>query len=341
MNIQRSGSQPWAKGPEDWFTGTARIDPLFPASSPASAASIAANLSRLAALIGAYAPHDGRFELRIPGVYAIRRSNANRETMHGVQQAAFCIVAQGAKSIIVGSDYYQYDAEHIIVFSVDVPVASQVTRASEDEPFLCLRLDLDANKIAELVLKVFPHGLPPIPDKRAVSVTDTDVNILNAATRLVELTAHAGDVELLAPLVIDEMLIRLLRGPAGPKLAQMGLADSGVHGVAKAVSWLQANFSQPVKVESLAALANMSASAFHQHFKLVTSMTPLQYQKALRLQEARRLMLSSMMDAAVASHRVGYQSPSQFSREYGRFFGCPPATDIAKLRDAAVAGEVE
>jgi AraC-like DNA-binding protein len=244
-----------------------------------------------------------------------------------------CIIAQGAKSVMLGQEVYEYDTSRMLIFSVDLPVAGLVTRANRSEPYLSLRLDLDPHKIADLVLKVFPHGLPRVHEKRAVCIAQADVNIFNAVARLVELMAQPGDAELLAPLVIDEVLIRLLRGPVGVRVAQIGLADSGVHGVAKAVSWVRANFSQPMKVEELAELAHMSVSSFHQHFKSVTSMSPLQYQKVVRLQEARRLMLSTMMDAGIASLHVGYQSASQFSREYGRFFGIAPTKDIARLRE--------
>ncbi len=288
---------------------------------------------RLASLIRAYAPHDGRFELRIPGVHAIRVSRTNPELVHAMQRPALCIVAQGAKSVLLGQEVYEYDASRMLVFSVDLPVAAQVTRASPSEPYLCFKLDLDPHKIAELVLKVYPHGLPRVQESRAVYVGQADMRIVNAATRLLELMAQPGDAELLAPLVIDEILIRLLRSPIGVRVAQIGLAESNVHGVAKAVSWLRANFSQAMKVEELAKLAHMSVSSFHQHFKAVTSMSPLQFQKALRLQEARRLMLSMMVDAGTASWRVGYQSASQFSREYGRFFGRAPIKDIASLRE--------
>jgi AraC-like DNA-binding protein len=243
-----------------------------------------------------------------------------------------CIVAQGAKTIIVGPDVYEYDASRMIVFSVALPVAAQVTQASHAEPYLALKVDLDPHKIAELVLKVFPHGLPPAQERGAVYVTPIDASIVNAATRLMECLAQPRDVELLAPLVMDEILIRLLRSSIGIRVAQMGFAESSVHRVAKAISWLRANFSQPMKVEDLAELVNMSASSFHEHFKSVTAMSPLHYQKVLRLQEARRLMLSSMMDAGAASQQVGYLSASQFSREYSRFFGNAPARDIAKLR---------
>ncbi len=312
--------------------------------SPATGAvgdSSGPDVARLASLIKAYAPHDGSFELRIPGVHAIRRSRTYTELVHGVQQAAVCIVAQGEKSVMVGREVYEYNPSRIIVFSVDVPVASQVTRASPSEPLLSLRLDLDPQEVAKLVLKVYPQGLPPVHESGGVYVGQADVNIIDAAIRLVELMAQHGDAELIAPLVVDEILIRLLRGPMGVQVAQIGLADSGVYGVAKAVSWLRVNFSQPMKVEELARLANMSVSSFHQHFKSVTSMSPLRYQKVLRLQEARRLMLSPMMDAGTASRHVGYVSASQFSREYGRFFGSTPTKDIARLRErvGAAAGE--
>jgi transcriptional regulator GlxA family with amidase domain len=152
---------------------------------------------------------------------------------------------------------------------------------------------------------------------------------------LLECLGQPGDIELIAPLVLDEILIRLLRSPIGIRVAQMGFAESSVHRVAKAISWLRENFSQPMKVEDLAELANMSVSSFHEHFKSVTSMSPLHYQKVLRLQEARRLMLSTMVDASAASQRVGYLSASQFSREYSRFFGTAPTRDIARLRQDA------
>lgn len=290
------------------------------------------DLARLAGLISTYAPHDGSFELHIPGVHAIRRSHVYTEKVHAVARPALCIVAQGAKSVMLGQEVYEYFPSRMITFSVDLPVAGQVTRASRSEPFLCFRLDLDPRKIAELVLKVYPRGLPRVHGSRAVCVTEANVSMINAAIRLMELMAHPDDAELLAPLVVDEILIRLLRSPIGARVAQIGLTESSVRGIAKAVSWLRANFPQAMKVEELAELANMSVSSFHQHFKSVTSMSPLQFQKVMRLQEARHLMLSAMMDATTASWQVGYQSASQFSREYSRFFGSAPTKDIARLR---------
>ncbi|HWS95902.1 MAG TPA: AraC family transcriptional regulator [Candidatus Methylomirabilis sp.] len=289
--------------------------------------------AKLARLIAAYAPHDGSFELRVPDLHVSRFSRINGECVHTLRLPSLCVIAQGAKTVIVGQEVYQYDPSRMIVFSVALPVAAQVTQASYSQPYLSLKLDLDPRKIAELVLKVYPHGLPPVQERNAVYVAPADQSILSASTRLMECLAQPSDVELLAPLAKDEILIRLLRSPIGVRVAQMGFAESSVHRVAKAISWLRSNFSQPMKVEDLAGLVHMSLSSFHEHFKSVTSMSPLHYQKMLRLQEARRLMLSTMMDAGAASQQVGYLSASQFSREYSRFFGSAPTKDIARLRN--------
>jgi len=291
------------------------------------------DLRRLVSLVSAHAPRDGHFELHFPGLYVTRSSQTDMELVHAVAQPVLCIIAQGAKCVMLGREVYEYDASRMLVFSVDLPVAGQVTRASRSEPYLSLRLDLDQHRVAELALKVYPDGLSQVQESRAVYVCRADAGIVNAATRLVEVAANPADAELLAPLVVDEILIRLLRSRVGSRVAQIGLADSSMHRIAKAISWLRANFYQPMKVEDMAGLAHMSVSSFHQHFKSVTSMSPLQYQKVLRLQEARRLMLSTMMDAATASRQVGYLSASQFSRDYGRFFGRAPIRDIARLRE--------
>jgi len=285
----------------------------------------------LAELIAAYAPHDGTFDLHIPRLHVSRFSKINTDCVHAIHLPALCMIVRGAKTVVVGQDVYEYDGSRMLVFSVALPVAAQIKQASYSEPYLAMRLDFDPHKIADLVLKVFPHGLPPVPERRAVYVTPLDMSIVQAATRLMDCLAQPRDADLIAPLITDEILIRLLRGPIGPRVAQMGFAESSVQRVAKAISWLRENFSQPMKVEELADLVHMSVSSFHEHFRSVTSMSPLQYQKVLRLQEARRLMLSKVMDAGTASQRVGYLSPSQFSREYSRFFGNAPTRDIARL----------
>lgn len=288
--------------------------------------------AKLARLIAAHAPYDDSFELRIPGLHAGRYSHVNSECFHTLRVPSLCIAAQGTKTVIVGKETYEYDASRMIVFSVALPIASQITQASRSEPYLSLIIDLDPRKVADLVLKVFPNGLPPVQERSAVYITPPDPSIINAAIRLMECLPQPGDVELLAPLIVDEILIRLLRSPIGGRVAQMGFAESSVDRIAKAIAWLRSNYTQSMRVEDLAELVHMSVSSFHEHFKSVTSMSPLQYQKVLRLQEARRLMLSAMMDASSASQRVGYLSASQFSREYSRFFGNAPTKDIARLR---------
>jgi len=291
------------------------------------------DIATLAKLIGALVPYDGNVELRIPGVRVARVSQTNQEQIHYMQRSSLCIVAQGAKIVMIGGDSYGYEAGQIALYSIDVPMAGRVTRASFPEPFLLLRIDLDAEKIAELAVKVFPHGLPQPRDPRALYVGEADANLIDASTRLLKLTSQPVDAELLGPLVVDEILIRLLRSPMGSRVAQIGQAGSSVQRVGKAVSWLRANYDQPANIEKLARLVNLSVTSFHRQFKAVTGMSPLQYQKTLRLQEARRLMLAAMLDAGQASRRVGYSSASQFTREYGRFFGNAPTKDINRLRE--------
>lgn len=237
---------------------------------------------------------------------------------------------------MIGGNTYEYEAGQMAVYSIDVPMAGRVTRVSPSEPYLLLMLDLDAEKIAEIAAKVFPHGLPTPRESRALSVGQADAWIIDAATRLLELMSQPGDAELLAPLVHD--LIRLLRRPLGIHVAQIGQAGSSVQRISNAVSRLRAQFDQIVSIEELAGVVNMSVTSFHRQFKAVTGMSPLQYQKTLRLQEARRLMLMTMLDAASAGAASGCGSASPFSRE--RFFGSLPGKDIDRLRgkDASAIG---
>lgn len=296
-----------------------------PQSSPA--------LARLAELLLAYTPYDGPHALRVPGVSASRRSRVNGELLHGLYRPTLCIVAQGAKTMFLGPEVLEYSADRMLMCSLDLPVSSQVSRATPDRPFLCLVVSLEPQQIAELSLKVFPLGIPAVRDHRAVAVADLPAPLLGTAVRLMEVMADERDAELLGPLIIQEMLIRLLRSPLGARVAQIGHGESSVQRVAKAVDWVRNHYDEPMNVDLLAKMVHMSTSSFHQHFKAVTSLSPLQFQKELRLREARRLMLTSQMDASTASRQVGYQSASQFTREYGRLFGHAPGRDIARLRE--------
>jgi AraC-like DNA-binding protein len=294
--------------------------------------SLDTEIARLASLISTHAPHDGSFSQRIPGLHVGRHSRIDAHSVKTFYVPSLVLIAQGAKAVTVGQEVYQVGRSQMLMLPVALPVALQTTLASQSHPYLSVGLHLDPQRIAELVLKVFPRGLPPVRRWSALYVTNADVRMVNAVTRLVECLPHPGDAALLAPLVADEILIRVLRSSIGVHLAEMGFADSGVQRVAKAIAWLRDNFSQHMQVADLAEMVHMSVSSFHEQFKAVTSMSPLQYQKALRLQEAKRLMVASPMDATTACRLVGYVSDSQFSRDYSRFFGSPPSRDLAGLR---------
>jgi AraC-like DNA-binding protein len=291
----------------------------------------------MAQLLAANTPHDGVFELRLPGTFAVRWSRPSTEPIYASVGPALCVVAQGAKAVMLGPDVFEYDPARMLVFAVDLPVSGQVIRASGTSPYLCFVMKLDPQRVTELAARVFPRGLPRASDDRGLYTGQATDGIVEAITRLLEFVAQPADAELLAPLAVDEILIRLLRTPIGSRVAQIGHPKSGVQRIAEAVTWIRAHFAQPVTVEEMAASIHMSASSFHERFKAVTSLSPLQYQKVLRLHEARRLMLFQEMDASEACRRVGYLSPSQFTREYGRFFGNAPTRDIDRLREEGFA----
>ncbi|MGN6713114.1 AraC family transcriptional regulator N-terminal domain-containing protein [Anaerocolumna jejuensis] len=296
-----------------------------------------AEVARLVQLLSACTPQDGVAGMSIPGLYIVRYSESTPDFIKTFYSPSLGIVAQGAKSIAVGQEAYSLGRCQMMMLPVALPVSLKVTEASPTEPLLTVRLELDPQKMAELVLKVYPEvypqGLPQVSQWSAGYIANTDINMINAVSRLIECLQNPGDTELLGPLILEEILIRLLSSPIGIHAAEMGFADSGVHHIANSIEWLRKNFSRQIKVAELAKIAHMSISSFHEHFKAVTSMTPVQYQKALRLQEAKRLMLSRQMDAATASRLVGYISDSQFSRDYSRFFGASPRRDIAKIRN--------
>lgn len=244
---------------------------------------------------------------------------------------AICLIGQGAKRVMLGEEMYVYDAQHFLVSSVDLPVVTQIFEASADQPYLGLTLQLDLQVCSQLMAD---NSLPPVPPQvlRGMAVSELSSPLQNAIQRLLDLLDTPDDIPIIAPLIQREICYRLLVGEQGARLRQIVLAGSNDHQITRAIDWLKHNFNQTCQVADLAALANMSSSAFHQHFRSLTAMTPIQFQKRLRLNEARRLMLTENFDAANAAFRVGYESPSQFSREYNRLFGAPPLRDIKKLR---------
>jgi AraC-like DNA-binding protein len=289
-------------------------------------------LDELVELLLACAPTDGIHPTGLPGVCAIRVSGPGEELAQTLHRPAVCLIAQGAKRVMLREELYAYDPSRVLVFSVDLPISAQVTDASPARPYLCFRLDIDPVQVADLVMQAAPVHKPTSDASRGLFLTSATPELLDTVVRLMRLVRSPQDLALLAPLAIREIYIRLLKSPEGERLAGIGRADAHVGRVAKAIAWLKENHSEPLRIDDLARRVHMSASSFHQHFRDLTAMSPLQYQKQLRLQEARRLMLAEGTDAATASHRVGYESPSQFSREYARQFGSPPARDIQRLK---------
>ncbi|WP_369059487.1 AraC family transcriptional regulator [Caulobacter sp. 73W] len=286
--------------------------------------------TELADLIEQFTGSDGVHETALPHVVLIRASTPT-EPLLALHEPAVCLIVQGRKQVLVGDAAYIYDREKYLIVSVDVPVIGQVIEATPEEPYLCLRLDIDPDMVGALIMDS-GQASPRREPVGGVAVSPVTAPLLDAARRLVALLDTPADAAVLAPMVEREILYRLLTGDQGARLTQIAMADNRLQQVNRAISWIKLNYSRPFSVENVASEAGMSASALHQHFKTVTAMSPLQYQKQLRLQEARRLIVAQNMDAASAGHAVGYESPSQFSREYRRVFGAPPLRDAARLR---------
>lgn len=283
-----------------------------------------------AQLVAQFAPIDGMHATAIPRLNLIRMSRPT-EPLYDVQRPAVCIIVQGAKQVMVGERIYTYDEAKHLVVSVDVPITGMVQRASADRPYLCVFLELDPVILSGLLLETGSNagGASSGP---GIGLSQTTPEVLGAVTRLVGLLASKEDAPFLAPLAEREILYRLLQGDQGDRLREIANPDSRLAQVNRAIAWIKRNYDRPFSIEVVAEEARMSASSLHQHFKAVTALSPLQYQKQLRLQEARRLILGGSLDAASAGHTVGYESPSQFSREYSRLFGEPPLRDAARLR---------
>jgi AraC-like DNA-binding protein len=287
----------------------------------------------LAALIERYAPTDG--DHKVCEKASLHRASQPSEPTHGVFGAAVCVVAQGRKQVLSGGSVLVYDALNYVVASVDLPVIGQVVEASPEAPYLSFRMTLDPAVIGDLLLQL--GGEPALaqdagPLVGAMAVSQVNPPLLDAVMRMVRLIDTPRDAAVLAPLIEREILYRMLLGDQGPRLAQIARADGRMRQVKRAIGWITQHFNQPFSIEELAAEARMSPSALHRHFKAVTALSPLQYQKQIRLQEARKLILAQRLDAGSAGHAVGYDSPSQFSREYARLFGAPPLRDAARLR---------
>ncbi|MEM6435149.1 MAG: AraC family transcriptional regulator [Cyanobacteria bacterium P01_D01_bin.115] len=251
-----------------------------------------------------------------------------------VYEPALAIIVQGKKQILLGEETYHYGVAQYLVVSVELPVRGFIVEATPDQPYLGFLLKLSPCQLADMVVQIQPRTGAKESSCRGLGVSDVDRPLIDCALRLAQLLDTPQDIPFLVPIIIREIYYRLLTGEQGEAIRQIATSGSNMQRIASVIELIKTDFVQSLRVEELAEQANMSASSFHRHFKAVTSMSPLQYQKQLRLLEARRLMLAEDADATQAAYQVGYESPSQFSREYSRMFGAPPIQDIQQLRIA-------
>lgn len=284
-------------------------------------------LSELSGRLNQLLQTDGLHITEIPSLHMMR-ATATSEPIHSMYAPSLCFIVQGAKSAALGQEIYHYNPTTYLVTSVQLPIKSEITEASPEVPFIGLHLEFTPDQI----LDILQHSDLTWPEESepgsGIFVGKTNSQLLDALLRLVKLFDQPAEIPILAPLITREILFRVLQGEQGHLVKQFAVIGSQAHAIAKAIQLIHRDYSKPLRVEELAKEVNMAASSFHKHFKQVTALSPLQYQKRIRLQEARHLMISEKMGAADAAFQVGYESPSQFSREYARLYGLPPKSDL-------------
>jgi AraC-like DNA-binding protein len=293
-------------------------------------AKMAADREELAERIGRSLPHDGVSEPQ-PGLHLSRFARRN-DPNHVVMEPCFCLIAQGAKTLTLGGEVFRYDPAHYAVTTVGLPFVAEIVEATVDRPYLGMRLTLDPSIVASVMVET--QVTPPRKETvvRGIDVSTLDTDLLDATVRLMRLIDRPTEYRAVSPFVMREIIYRLLAGPQSRRMQQLASKSGQAQRMVRAIDKLRRNYDKSLRIESLAKEMKMSLSGFHAHFKAVTAMSPLQYQKHIRLQEARRLMLSENYDAAEAGFKVGYDDASQFSREYKRHFGEPPIRDVERLR---------
>ncbi len=285
---------------------------------------------RLIQLVDQYTVAKNRVETPISGL-TLNRWEAPTQASSNMLDASLCLIAQGKKQVILGEETYTYDAEHFLFTAIDLPVISQIIAASPEQPYLGIILKLDPYVLAQLMLEAHVPFKHSTEDKKGLAVGELTHELSDAFVRLLQLIQTPDDIQILSPLIIKEILYRLLMSPQGDRLKRIAATGTNGHRIVKAIEWLKHNFSKPLSIDELAHAMGMSSSSFHQHFRDITSMSPLQYQKRIRLTEARRLLITEDLDVSSTSIQVGYESLSQFSREYKRFFGLSPSEDLKKI----------
>ena len=274
-----------------------------------------------------------------PGGLRLLRRSSRTPKDHGVSSPALCVIAQGSKEVLLGDECYRYDANRYLITAAALPTASRVTEASEDRPYLGVVLGLDPALVGSVMVEADQPALREPAAVQAFDVSPLDADLLDAVVRLVGLLdSPADEARFLRPLITREIVFRLLKGEQGDRLRQIAVSSGHTHRIARALERLRLDFDRPLRIEDVAREVGMSVSGFHHHFRAVTAMSPLQFQKQLRLREARHLMLSEDLDAVGAGPRVGYSDASHFTREYKRLFGAPPMRDVERLREAEMEG---
>ena len=294
---------------------------------------IHANRDELAERIARHLGTDGSLEVA-PGLFFYRFSSKTGPR-YGVSEPSFCVIAQGSKEVFLGNERYRYDASHYLLASAGMPLVGHIVEASKERPYLSIRLVLDPALVTAVLMETDLLAARGNGGVRALSVSRLDADLLNAVLRLVRLVDAPKDYAVISPLIAREVVYRLSLGEQSGRLRLIAAAGGRVPGIAKAIGFLRENFNKPIHMPGLARQLGMSISGFHHHFKAVTAMSPLQFQKQLRMQEARRLLLAGDVDASTAGYRVGYDDRSHFSRVYKKAFGEPPMRDVERLQAAA------
>jgi AraC-like DNA-binding protein len=297
-----------------------------------------ASRDELAARIADAIHADGSAET-LPGLRVNRMSRLT-ERVDGLSTPAFCVIAQGSKQIYVGEQCYRYDPAHYLLTTVELPVTSCIIEATGDQPYLSVRVDLDPGLVGSVMVEAGVPAPRSQSNAKAIVVSALDANLLDATLRLVRLIESPAEARVLAPLVKREIVFRLLLGEQGHRLRHLPLLGGHAHRIAQAVERLRKEYDRPLRIDDLARELGMSTSGFHDHFKAITDLSPLQFQKELRLREARRLMLSEHLDATSAGFQVGYSDAAYFSRDYKKHFGTAPARDVEHLR-ATMRGDIQ
>lgn len=288
-------------------------------------------LQQLVKSIKDYSEQDGVHPTAIPSLFFIRESVVTGPIAR-VNETSFCIVFQGEKEVLLGDACFRYGSADYIVTSVDLPINGHVIKASPDAPYLALKLEFTPSQVLEVLSEARIRVKTKKNAKRAMFVDKAEPALLDAVARLASILENPQHISVLSPLVTKEILYWVLQGPHGEALAQMATEGTSTYRVRAVIESITKNFDQSFRIEEFAEMANMSIASLHRHFKEVTAMTPLQFQKQLRLQEARRLLLAESIAVAEAAFRVGYESQSQFSREYSRMFGFSPREDINQFK---------